>query len=421
MSNTSFAQKYRRPFEHELPSGWTYVEIGKVLKESKANNRPDLPLYSVTRNKGIIPQAESDKRDTSSLNKSKYKVIRPNDIVYNTMRMWQGVVALSQVNGIVSPAYTVCTPNKEVSSEFVNYLFKSKPMINLFHRFSQGLVDDTLNLKYENLKRIQMPLPPLKEQKKIVSILSSVDKVIAITESVIYKLEKLKMGLAKRLLTQGIGHQSYKKTDLGEIPQAWEVKNLEELVTKIIGGGTPSRSNAEYYTGNIPWVTVKDISYHYLSSSVEYISEDAIRNSATNLIPKGNIIVATRMALGKAFINNVDMSINQDLKALIPNRNYINPDFLLYSYLNKSKEIEMMGTGTTVKGIRLEHLKSLKFAVPTLDEQKKIVDILSTTDDRYNKELETLNQLQKLKLSLLQSLLTGKVRGEIDEIEVVLN
>src|SRR5699024_1085137 len=131
---------------------------------------------------------------------------------------------------------------------------------------------------------------------------------------------------------------------------------LDRIVEKIVGGGTPSREKIEFYNGNIPWATVKDLNNIYIDKTKEYITEKAISESSANLIEKCNVIIATRMALGKAFINTVDMAINQDLKALYP-KPFVNNIFLLYALLSKASEIERQGSGTTVKGIRLEVLK----------------------------------------------------------------
>lgn len=201
-----------------------------------------------------------------------------------------------------------------------------------------------------------------------------------------------------------------------------QVLSIGEVVEKIIGGGTPSREVKEYYKGNIPWFTVKDLTYHRLSKSQEYITESALENSSTNLIPRGNVIVATRIALGRAFINEVDAAINQDLKALIPNKRKITAEYLLYSILHKANIIEKMGTGTTVKGIRLEQLKSLLIHVPPIKEQKKIASILSTVDRAIEKTEAIIEQTEKVKKGLMQQLLTKGIghtkfkKTEIGEI-----
>lgn len=186
----------------------------------------------------------------------------------------------------------------------------------------------------------------------------------------------------------------------------WDSVLLENVVEKIIGGGTPSRDVEEYYEGNIPWFTVKDMIGNHLSKSQEYITEDAIQNSATNLIEANNVIVATRIALGKAFINECDIAINQDLKALIPKKNSITSEYLLLSILGQSEKIVSMGSGTTVKGIRLEQLKKLSILLPSLKEQQKIAEILSSVDAAIEKTEQVIAKTEEVKKGLMQQLLT---------------
>lgn len=117
------------------------------------------------------------------------------------MRMWQGVCAISKLEGIVSPAYTICIPKENVDTEFIGHYFKFPDTINLFHRFSQGLVSDTLNLKFHNFAQIKLSFPPITEQRRIANILSAADNEIEKLEKKLAALEKQKRGLMQKLLT----------------------------------------------------------------------------------------------------------------------------------------------------------------------------------------------------------------------------
>jgi len=409
MSKETFTKRYRLPYTHDLPSEWNYVEIGKVFKESNENNRPDLPLYSVTRTKGIIPQEENNKRDTSSSDKSKYKVIHPGDIVYNTMRMWQGVVALSNVEGIVSPAYTVCTPTEDVYGKYAEYLFKTHPMIKLFHRFSQGLVDDTLSLKYENFKKIFMPLPPFSEQRKIAAILSSVDEAIEKTEAIIEQTEKVKKGLMQQLLTKGIGHTKFKKTEIGEIPEEWEVKRLSEI-SLINMGQSPSSAVCNDLGEGIP----------FFQGNAEFGMKHPIPKrwctEPTKLANKGDILISVRAPVGELNIANQTCCIGRGLAAITPTK--INNDYLYFAMQVYKSSLLKVSQGSTFTAINKQDLHNLLLPVPSLIEQKKISAILLSLDSKFEKEKKKLNQLQFMKTGLMQSLLTGKVRVKVDD-EVV--
>ena len=183
----------------EFTDEWKEVKLGEVTCERNETNTPTLPLLSITANKGVIPQTDSEKKDVSNADKSKYKRICSGDIGYNTMRMWQGRSALSFIEGIVSPAYTIVTPLKGVSPLFLSYLIKRPRLIYEFWTHSQGLVEDTLNCKYKDLSQIAIALPSLAEQRKIAALLSAVDERLAVERAYAEQLKQQKAYLLRQM------------------------------------------------------------------------------------------------------------------------------------------------------------------------------------------------------------------------------
>lgn len=180
---------------------WRTHRLGELFTERVEIGRTDLPLVAITGQNGVVPRDSLTKRDSSSEDKSKYLRITPGDIGYNTMRMWQGVAGLSQIEGIVSPAYTILIPSKQIDGQFAAYLFKTAPMIHKFHRNSQGLVDDTLSLKYHNFARIHVTIPAVPEQKRVAAVLNTCDEEIKLLEKQLEALKEQKRGLMQKLLT----------------------------------------------------------------------------------------------------------------------------------------------------------------------------------------------------------------------------
>lgn len=184
-----------------VESGWKEYQLGEMFTERNETKYFDLPLLSVGAN-GIYPQSDSIKKDTSNEDKSKYKRICPGDIGYNTMRMWQGRSALSGLEGIVSPAYTIVTPKKNADSLFFSYLFQMPRLTNLFWRNSQGLVDDTLNCKFKDFSIVRVFLPTTKEeQTAIAQVLQTADKEIQLLKAKTERLMEQKKGMMQVLLT----------------------------------------------------------------------------------------------------------------------------------------------------------------------------------------------------------------------------
>lgn len=180
---------------------WEEHKLIDYFKERKETKCVDLPLLSVGE-AGVYPQTNSNKKDTSNSDKSKYKRICKGDIGYNTMRMWQGRSALSSLEGIISPAYTVVTPREHADGQFFAYLFKTPELVNKFYRNSQGLVSDTLNCKFKDFAIVKTTLPPtLKEQKAIAQVLTKADQEIKLLEQKLLELKEQKKGLMQQLLT----------------------------------------------------------------------------------------------------------------------------------------------------------------------------------------------------------------------------
>lgn len=180
---------------------WKVMHLGEMFTERLEIKHYNLPLLSIGQN-GVYPQGDSVKKDTSNNDKSKYKRICPNDIGYNTMRMWQGRSAISALEGIVSPAYTVVTPTENCDSVFFSYLFKTPKMTNLFWRNSQGLVDDTLNCKFKDFSLVKAILPQEREeQSAIAKVLQTADKEIELLKTKQDQQKLQKKGLMQVLLT----------------------------------------------------------------------------------------------------------------------------------------------------------------------------------------------------------------------------
>ena len=205
-----------------------------------------------------------------------------------------------------------------------------------------------------------------------------------------------------------LGKPGYRDTSLGWIPTDWVATTLGNEVSSIVGGGTPSKDVLEYWGGDIPWASVKDFIGSRLSKTQDCITRQAIKASATNLIPAGTLITPTRMALGRVAIFDRDVAINQDLKAIFPKPSLLK-EFLFYWFQGNADHIEAAGTGSTVKGIRLEVLRDFGLALPSIHEQQKIATILTAVDDKLDVIARQIEATQTLKQGLMQNLFSRGV------------
>ncbi|MDD4965218.1 MAG: restriction endonuclease subunit S [Gallionella sp.] len=201
----------------------------------------------------------------------------------------------------------------------------------------------------------------------------------------------------------------------------WELKTIGE-VCDVIGGGTPSKgkSHTTYYTGDIRWATVRDMKSDLISDTEFKITREAVKASATNIIPQGNVVIATRVGLGKVCRIEYETAINQDLRGIIPKDvGNLSVPFLFWWMKSVSTDIVKAGKGATVQGVTLPFIKSLQIPMPPLPEQQRIVAILdeafagiATAAAHAEKNLSNARALFD---SHLQSVLSLRGKGWIDK------
>ena len=202
----------------------------------------------------------------------------------------------------------------------------------------------------------------------------------------------------------------YKKTKLGWIPEEWNLVPLIEVCNKFINGGTPSTKIADYWEGNIPWITGADIINQEINEVRRFITNEAVQNSATNVIKKGNLLIVTRTGVGKLTIAPYDIAISQDLTGVYCKAEKLNTLFLFY-YLDYSiSYLARLNQGTSINGITRDTLIKYLIKLPPLQEQHKIATILSTWDKTIDRIRHLIEKKQQLKKGLAQQLLTGKKR-----------
>ena len=241
------------------------------------------------------------------------------------------------------------------------------------------------------LKIVKMKIPPIAEQQKIASILSGVDAAIETTQEVIKKTENLKRGLMQRLLTKGIGHTKFKRVKVlfgryEEIPEDWQVKKIADI-GKIVGGGTPSSKNREYWDGDVLWAVPTDItklSTTYISDTERKITKKGLDNSSAKLLPISTILLTSRATIGECAITTKPMATNQGFQSLVCNNVFDNV-FMFYLIKFNRNTIIRLSYGTTFLEIsKKEITKTLVPAPNSMFEQTKIASILSGVDAIHN-------------------------------------
>ena len=182
-------------------NAWEQCKLGDVFVESTEKSKDDNEeLLSVTLKDGVIKAKSLDRKNNASFDKKNYKLVIPNDIAYNSMRMWQGALGVSKYRGIVSPAYTVIKLRNQLENPyFYQYYFKKSETLNLFRKNSQGLTSDTWNLKYPLFSRIHFFTTSIEEQQKISSLLNLLDRTITLHDHKLELLKRMKQSLLQKM------------------------------------------------------------------------------------------------------------------------------------------------------------------------------------------------------------------------------
>lgn len=179
-------------------------------------------------------------------------------------------------------------------------------------------------------------------------------------------------------------------------------QRLRDCITRHVGGGTPSKKVPSYWNGQIYWASVKDISNteKYIYATEDSITEEGLLASSSNLVPVGALIAGMRMSVGKFVVPTRPVAINQDLRALYPKEN-IDSNFLYYACTSAADQLDATAVGSTVKGISVDDLLNLSLYIPTLSEQRRIAEILSTVDEQIAAEFSAIEKIEGVKKGLL--------------------
>lgn len=204
--------------------------------------------------------------------------------------------------------------------------------------------------------------------------------------------------------------EGFRQTEVGVIPEEWEVKKLGEIVRKFVNGGTPSTQFENYWNGNIPWITGADILNQEVSAIRRYITNDAVKNSSTNVIEKGNLLLVSRTGVGKIAIAPFDVAISQDFTGI-----YVKNEELLAEYLYRyfdfnQSTLQSQNQGTSIQGITRDTLSSITIPLPPLPEQQAIASALSDVDALITVLEQLITKKRNIKQGAMQQLLTGKKR-----------
>ena len=289
-------------------------------------------------------------------------------------------------------------------------------------KIAQGSTFEAINSK--ELSDLSIFSPPFSEQKQVAEILTTVDEAIEKTAQVIETTKEVKKGLMQKLLTRGIGHKKFKKTEIGEIPEEWSLLTLEEIVPKARGsikrGPFGGAIKKEFFVPEGYKVyEQRNVIYNDFELGDYYIDEDKFEELKDFQISQDDLLISCSGTIGRIVLvpGNVKKGIiNQALLRITLDEEKMMPEFFKHFFETDSMQKKVISHthGSAMKNIvSMTELKKIQFVVPSIEEQNKIVELINGVDSKVEDEQAYKSDLEELKKGLMQVLLTGKIRVRI--------
>ncbi|MEU4161152.1 hypothetical protein [Actinoplanes sp. NPDC026670] len=400
------------------------LRLRYLLKPREIVGHPDMQVLSVYRDHGVIPKSSRDDNfNKTPLDLSRYQVVRPGDLVINKMKAWQGSLAVSRFDGIVSPDYLVCAVSPEVTSSYLHFLLRSAPLVNEFRMRSKGIRPAQWRLYWEDLAEIEVNLPGVIEQQRIANYLESeTSRIEALSE----KLRKQRDLLEERTLAAvyasiaGLNEPGQRRVSgiswLGSVPSSWPVMpvgyQFEVLLGKMLNQDRVQGEHLKPYlrNTNVQWDRINTDDLLKMNFAPQ-------EQSRYRLLP-GDLLVCEGGEPGRSAIWDGSVEEIYYQKALHRIRvcGYSSPRWLYYCMRAATalNVFAVEGNTTTIAHLTGEQLRAHRFPFPARSIQDRIVAHLDAISGRRTLLETKLSKQQSVLVERRQSLIAAAVTRQID-------
>lgn len=385
--------------------------LGDLFTNRREKGRAGLPTLSVTLNDGLVNREDLDRKQETSLAPEEHLLVKPGDIAYNMMRMWQGAFGLAELEGIVSPAYVVLQPKPNVDPRYLSYLLKSPRIRYLLWAYSYGLTEDRLRLYFQDFSRIPVTVPPKPIQERSAEILSTWDAAISKAARIRDLTANQNTALIKDLI---LG----RKRVCGEFGE-WQMHHLGKIATVIV-----SSVDKEKNDGEIPVSLCNYTHVYYRRNLVSPMSFDCGFATASEIsrfrLIKGDVVIT------KDSEDPCDIGIAAYVADAIPNLvcgyhlAIIRPDpsavegaylSCLFDQHSVRKHFSMQANGVTRFGLPLKAIQELPVLLPTVEEQRRISNIVLDLHQNYERLVLVVEKLTSERVAIASRLLSQKANS----------
>lgn len=351
-------------------------------------------------------------------NNSSAKWIVENSVIVAMYGATAGKTAIAKIPLTTNQACCNLTINPQIADyRFVYYHLCNKFVV--LASLANGGAQQNLNAQI--IKEFPISLPSLNEQKRIASILSSLDDKIEVNRKTNENLEQQAQALFKSWFVdfEPFKNGEFVESELGMIPKGWRVERIEDLSQKMASGGTPKSLNKDYYLGNIKWYSTKELKDCFLFDSEKHISEDALKNSSAKMFPEGTVLMAIYASptVGRLGILTNPATFNQAAVGIVPKEN-VGSEFIYLSLLSERTNLNNLASGAAQQNLNVGIVKNYNILVP----EQKALDRFNRLARSYflllKKNTEESRRLAELRDTLLPKLMSGELK--VNEIEDIL-
>lgn len=354
--------------------------------------------------KGVVAKGRLDGGDTEY---TAMNVLHADQVVMRKLTAWEGPITVvpAEFDGfVVSAEFPTFTLGPELMPDWMRHVCRSPRLWAEMKNRVSGTVQRRKRLNPEQLLQIQLPIPPREVQARIVEILDAVDDQIAALGAEAEALDEVYRGF---LLSLG--------TRYGEV-------KISEVVSRAFAGGTPSRSESQFYGGDIPWLKSGEVENDSIVTASEFITEAGLQGSSAKMVPPGSTVVAMYGqgdTKGRAGFVNSPISTNQAVLALVPNESVVLPRFLLHAVRSKTDDLRSRAVGSSQPNLNKGLVVTQTIPMPdSLAEQEQALTAIDSARAHQAATRAAADRLRETRPSLLSSLLDRTLNIESAELEV---
>lgn len=405
----------------QIPKNWDLSKIGQLYdnRYERVSDKDFEPL-SVTM-QGILPQLDTAAKTDDGDNR---KLVRKGDFAINSRSDRRGSCGISPRDGSASLINLILAPRTSMNANYYNWLFHTPLFADEFYSWGHGIVADLWTTRWQEMKNIAIPTPPLAEQEAIAAYLDKkcceIDELIEVEQQMISDLEAYRKSVITEAVTHGLNPDAPLRDSgvdfIGQVPEHWRVIPVQHFF-EFRNGYTPSKSNASFWSnGTIPWFRMEDIrrSGRFLKDALQYITPQAMNNGGK--FEAGSFILAICTAsIGEHALLIADSQANQQFTNLQIRKslaNCVDTQFVFYYMFILGKFCKETSIVTTFPYADMNRVKNFIVPTPTLAEQQAIAEYLDTKcaeiDELIKVKQEKIETLKQYRQSLIFEAATGK-------------